>query len=150
MLNRVLAVALVCVILLSLAVGYVIIEPRTVTYRVEIAGVTLTVELAETSADQQKGLSYRSSMASDHGMLFIFDHADLWGFWMHEMMFPLDIIWFNAQKQAVFMEVDLQPCTPQACPIYTPTAPALYVLEVNAGFVMAHNVTLGTTFTFVS
>jgi uncharacterized membrane protein (UPF0127 family) len=69
---------------------------------------------------------------------------------MHDMMFPLDIVWFNSTRQAVFIEVNLQPCTPEQCPIYTPTAPALYVLEVNANYVQEHNISLGVTFAFVS
>ena len=146
--KKLVAAALAGLILLSLVVGYVIVEPKTRTIRIEIAGIALIVELAETTADQERGLSYRSNMPIDHGMLFIFNQENLWGFWMHEMMFPLDIIWFNSQRQAVFIEDNLQPCTPQSCPIYTPSSPALYVLEVNAGFVTAHNIILGTTFTF--
>ena len=111
--------------------------------------VLLIVEIAKTSAAQQKGLSGRTSLASDHGMLFVFDHEDFWGFWMPDMNFPLDIIWFNSNQQVVFIEQNLPPCTPQNCPVYTPNMKALYVLEVNAGFVMAHHILLGTTFTFL-
>jgi uncharacterized membrane protein (UPF0127 family) len=67
---------------------------------------------------------------------------------MKGMRFSLDIIWFNSQRKAVFIEQDLLPCTPQECPVYTPPAKATYVLEVNAGFVRAHNISLGVTFNF--
>ena len=109
----------------------------------------MTVELATTPAAQEEGLSNRSSMAADHGMLFIFDQQAEWSFWMHQMEFPLDIIWFNSSKQAVFIEEDLPPCTPTSCPIYTPPANAMYVLEVNAGFVGVHGITVGPSFSFV-
>lgn len=69
---------------------------------------------------------------------------------MYEMKFPLDIIWFNSSRQAVFFEQDLAPCTPTACPVFTPTARAMYVLEVDAGFIAAHRVSLGDTFTFLA
>ena len=108
------------------------------------------VEIANTPTEQTKGLSGRDSLPQDHGMLFVFDHEDLWGFWMIEMKFPLDIIWFNSDKQAVYVKQNLPPCTPQACPVIEPPMKALYVLEVNAGFAQAHNVTLGTTFTFLN
>ena len=107
------------------------------------------MELAETSTDQQKGLSGRANLRADHGMLFVFDHEAAWGFWMNGMMFPLDIIWFNSTRQAVFIEQDLQPCGSGQCPIFTPAVAALYVLEVNAAFVHTHDVKLGTTFAFV-
>jgi len=141
----------VCIIVLlaaSLLIGYYIyMQPRTAT--IEFAGVRLTVELATTPAAQEQGLSGRDSMPADHGMLFVFNQEAQWGFWMHEMRFPLDIIWFNAQRQVVFMEQDLSPCTPTACPVYSPSVNALYVLEVNAGFVRANGVGLGESFTFV-
>jgi uncharacterized membrane protein (UPF0127 family) len=128
---------------------YFFLQPIN-TVRIAFAGVTLTVELAKTSAEQERGLSYRDSMPPDHGMLFLFDSEANWGFWMHEMRFPLDIIWFNSQRQAVYIQQSLQPCTPQNCPVFIPSAKAMYVLEVNAGFVESHDVTLGDAFTFLS
>ena len=115
-----------------------------------VGNVLLIVEIAKTSAAQQKGLSGRTSLASDHGMLFVFDHEDYWGFWMVDMKFPLDIIWFNSTRQVVFIEQNLPPCTPQNCPVFTPNVKAMYVLEVNAGFVLAHQITFGTSFIFLA
>lgn len=88
-------------------------------------------------------------MASDHGMLFVFDSEGNWSFWMKGMRFSLDIIWFDSQRHTVYVEQGLLPCTPQNCPIYTPPAKAMYVLEVNAGFVQAHDISLGEMFNFV-
>ncbi len=88
--------------------------------RILVGNVLLLVEIANTPSAQQKGLSGRTSLPSDHGMLFVFDHEDYWGFWMVEMNFPLDIIWFNSNRQAVFIEQNLPPCTPQNCPVFTP------------------------------
>ena len=123
---------------------------QTQPSRILVGNILLVVEIAKTSADQQKGLSGRTSLPSDHGMLFVFDHEDYYGFWMIDMKFPLDIIWFNSTRQAVFIEQNLPPCTPQNCPVFTPNVKAMYVLEVNAGFVLAHQIALGTTFTFLS
>lgn len=143
------AILVVVIIVTAFSVGYMLI-PQGKATRIEISGIVLTVELAETVADQERGLSGRDSMAPDRGMLFVFDSAGYWGFWMHEMKFPLDIIWFNSTRQAVFIEQNLPPCTPEACPVYNPTAQAQYVLEVNAGFVRANNIQLGVGFTFPS
>jgi uncharacterized membrane protein (UPF0127 family) len=120
------------------------------TTQIRIQDVTLTVQLATTPAEQTQGLSGVPSMSANQGMLFVFDHQDYWTFWMIDMKFPLDIIWFNSARQVVFMEQNLQPCTPDNCPTYTPDASAKYVLEVNAGFAAAHHVTYGTTFTFLN
>jgi uncharacterized membrane protein (UPF0127 family) len=122
----------------------------TATNQIMIAGVNLTVEIAKTLTAQEEGLSDRSSLPIDHGMLFDFDHQDYWTFWMIDMKFPLDIIWFNSAHQVVYFVQNLPPCTPDNCPTYTPDATAMYVLEVNAGFVATHHITLGTAFTFIT
>jgi hypothetical protein len=119
------------------------------TTRIAIAGTVLVVELALTSQAQEKGLSGRSSLPKNHGMLFVFDHEDYWSFWMPDMKFPLDIIWFNSAHRVVWTELNLQPCSPSDCPIITPESQAMYVLEVNAGFVTAYHIGLGTTFSFL-
>ena len=116
------------------------------TVHIMIAGVVLTVELAETATAQEKGLSGRPSLPSDHGLLFVFGREDYWAFWMIDMRFPLDIIWFNSTRQVVFTEPNLPPCTPQNCPVVTPTVKAMYVLEVNAGFMASHHIQSGTHF----
>lgn len=145
--NKLLVGSLLFLIAIGGVVAYSVTQSETT--HIMIGGVLLTVELAKTSAAQQKGLSGKPSLPNDHGMLFVFDHQDYWGFWMVEMHFPLDIIWFNSNRQVVFIERDLPPCTPQNCPVFTPNAKAMYVLEVNAGFVEAHQITFGSTFTFV-
>jgi len=143
-------IGIVIVALLAVSVSFVYYtysQPQT--EQIEFDGVTFTVELATTPAAQQQGLSDRDSMPLDHGMLFIFGQQAEWGFWMHEMMFPLDIIWFNSSRRVVFIEQNLAPCTPASCPVYVPSTNAMYVLEVNAGFVASHGVKLGDTFSFV-
>jgi len=146
-LNRLAVGAVLVLLAAALSVGYYLYE-RPKTIRIVISGVTLNVELAETAADQQRGLSGRDSMAADHGMLFIFDQESYWSFWMKGMRFPLDIIWFDSNKRAVFIEQDLQPCASEQCPIFTPPVKAMYTLEANAGFVRAHEISLGDTFIF--
>lgn len=109
---------------------------------------TLTVELATNVSAQERGLSGLPSLPSDEGMLFVFDHEGYWGFWMVSMRFPLDIIWFNSARQVVWTEPDLKPCPIYDCPVIMPNVKSMYVLEVNAGFIAAHHITLGTTFSF--
>jgi len=144
----VIGVVIVALLVASVSIWYYVYsEPKTA--RIELDGVMLTVELATTPAAQQQGLSNRDSMPTDHGMLFVFNQEAEWGFWMREMRFSLDMIWFNANRQAVFIEHDLPPCTPSICTVYTPSVNAIYVLEVNAGFVRANSVKLGDSFSFI-
>lgn len=142
-------VILVVIVVSAGSIAYFVSQPAK-GVRIVLSGVVIDVELATTAAAQEKGLSGRDSMSANHGMLFVFDSENYWGFWMHEMRFPLDIVWFDSNRRAIFFEQRLQPCTPNACPVFTPTAKAMYVLEVNAGFVATHNVLLGDTFSFAS
>jgi len=149
-LKRTVIIAVVAVILvLAVSAGYFLFQQRT-SDRISIDGVVLNVDLATTPAEQQRGLSGRNSMAPDHGMLFIFQSEDYWSFWMFEMNFPLDMIWFNSSRQAVFFQENLPPCGPSVCQVFTPSVKATYVLEVNAGFVAAHHVSLGDKFDFLT
>lgn len=139
----------IILIVVAVSVTYFALQPPK-TIQIMISGVVLNVELARTPAELQKGLSDRDSMPENYGMLFIFDTEGNWSFWMHGMRFHLDIIWFNSGKHIVFIEQNLQPCGTDLCPIYSPSANAMYVLEVNAGFVTTHRVALGDMFTFVT
>ena len=50
------------------------------------------VELATNSAQQQLGLSGRANMPNNQGMLFIFQTANRYPFWMKDMKFNLDML----------------------------------------------------------
>lgn len=51
-----------------------------------------TVEVARTSAQQAKGLMFRTALADDKGMLFPFPEPRVASFWMRNTVIPLDII----------------------------------------------------------
>ena len=58
-------------------------------------GVTIHVEVADTAKKRAEGLMYREHLGKDRGMLFTFDQAQPWTFWMKNTKIPLDIIWMN-------------------------------------------------------
>lgn len=103
--------------------------------KVTIDNHTFSVEVATTSAQQQQGLSGRNALSPDQGMLFIFNTADRYPFWMKGMEFPLDIIFIKNNKiVSISQNVPTPKTTNEAnLPIYVPTAPVNQVLEINAG-----------------
>ncbi len=117
---------------------------------IEIAGVRLTVEIADTAPKQERGLMFRESLPEDRGMLFVFTREGRYSFWMKDVRFPLDIIWFDENRRAVFFTTNLAPCNAFLCPLYTPDRDAKYVLEVKAGFVDRHAIVLNSTFVLLS
>ncbi len=91
------------------------------------------VELADTQAERELGLSNRATFSEDTGMLFIFEQEGQYGFWMKDTLIPLDIIWIDKDKQVVFIQKNAEPCKQEPCQTYNPRKNALYVLELNSG-----------------
>jgi len=91
------------------------------------------VELAETTEKQALGLMFREQMPDDHGMLFLFPGEAMRSFWMKNTRIPLDIFYFDEDLKLVSVAENTKPCRTQRCPSYPSTAPAKFVLELNAG-----------------
>jgi uncharacterized membrane protein (UPF0127 family) len=117
--------------------GRVVFPDRTV----------VTVEVAATEAARMRGLMFRSNLAPNEGMLFVFERVALYPFWMKNTLIPLDIIWLDAAKRVVSIAHSVPPCKADPCPSYPPEAESLYVVEVVSGFARAHGVRVGAQLT---
>lgn len=109
----------------------------------EFGGVSLRLEYATTTAAREFGLGGRTSIAPDEAMLFVFPVDDLYGFWMNDMLIPIDIFWLDSQGQVVSIEQEVDPSTYPN--VFYPTTPARYVLETVAGFAREHSITTSTS-----
>jgi uncharacterized membrane protein (UPF0127 family) len=98
-------------------------------------GVVIKAEIADTIKKRAEGLMHREHLPKDHGMLFTFDQAQPWTFWMKNTRIPLDIIWMNEKKQIIHIARNVPICTrtDDGCPQYQPNDPAMYVLELGGG-----------------
>ena len=116
-----------------------------------IGSTAIRVEIADTEQSRTRGLSGRSSLDPDKGMLFVFPKANYYTFWMPDMNFPLDIIWMDQNKIVVGVSQDLPPLQDKTKPIYyVPPKPSQYVLEVNAGFAKKFGIKEGNAVTIES
>ncbi len=107
-----------------------------------IASTTIEIEYANTPELRTQGLSGRNALPKNSGLLFVFDTEERAGFWMKDMNFPIDILWIDESRTVVHIE---RAVTPESYPhIFYPAAKARYVLEVNAGFVEKHKITVGS------
>lgn len=97
-------------------------------------GRCVEVEIACTEAQRKRGLQLRKFLPQNFGMLFIFPHEGVHGFWMKDTLIPLDIMWLDKSKKVISIAKNVLPCHNNPCAIYTSEGNALYVLEVNAGF----------------
>lgn len=113
-------------------------SPRDV---VCVSGVRLSVEVADDREERETGLSGRTSLPEDHGMLFVFETAARHGFWMKDTTIPLSIAF--ADSAGVIRQIEaLEPLSEE---VVSPAVPVLLALEVNRGWFGEHGVGLGDT-----
>lgn len=119
--------------ILFLLGGCVHAAPAVPSPAVELHGQRFSVELALDDASRQHGLMMRTTLAPDHGMLFVFPYTAPLAFWMKNTLIPLDILYFDTDRRLVSMQLNVPPCKADPCPVYPSDAPARYVLELSAG-----------------
>jgi uncharacterized membrane protein (UPF0127 family) len=105
---------------------------------------------AETMIDRidiQRGLMFRASLASDHGMLFVYPGPNQHQHWMYQVLMPLDIVWLDSKRKIVEIVENAQPCKTQAskCELYGGKDFSNYVLELKGGMVRKYGLRLGQT-----
>lgn len=125
-------------------------RPRPLT--VTLGAYPIQVEVANNAYEQELGLGERDGLLPDTGMLFVFDGpAETRYFWMKGMRFCLDIIFLD-QGQIIGASENACPAPPGAAdaeiPRQTSPGPAEYVLEVPAGYLTAHGLGVGSSYSF--
>lgn len=121
-------------------------ERKRITLISDGAAVSVDVEVADNFTTRARGLMGRNSLGPNEGMLFVFDKPGIYPFWMVNTSIPLDAIHI-AENGTVVDVISMEPCglNVAKCQLYTPKAPAKYVLEVNMGFAARHGVAAGMT-----
>lgn len=112
---------------------------------IDFSDASVTALVPATVALQEKGLAGRTQLSDAEGMLWRFDPPQRPAFWMKDMRIPIDIIWIRqGLVTQLSTQVPLPPADPQATiPVYEPTSPVDYVLEVAAGYAARHDVRVG-------
>ncbi|MBU0647944.1 DUF192 domain-containing protein [Patescibacteria group bacterium] len=88
------------------------------------------VEVANDDIIRNRGLSGREQPGENEGMLFIYKEEGFYSFWMKDMKFDLDILFFDKEGKLVDYLDNLKPCEGSECQGYMPKEPAMFVLEV--------------------
>ncbi|YAF99187.1 MAG: DUF192 domain-containing protein (plasmid) [Nodularia sp. CChRGM 3473] len=95
---------------------------------------TFYLEVATKPEELEKGLKFRTSLPSNRGMLFKLGYQyNNVGFWMHQVRFPLDIIYLDNGVVTTVI-YNAQPCSQAPCPVYYGSS-ATKVLELPAGVI---------------
>ena len=111
-----------------------------------IGSTAIKVEVVQTPAERQKGLSGRLCIEKNQGMLFIFDKPSHYPFWMKDMNFPIDIVWIDDNHKVVDLDINVNPSTyPNT---FVSEKSAQYVLELQANRTKDLKIELGTLVNF--
>jgi uncharacterized membrane protein (UPF0127 family) len=103
--------------------------------------VRVRVEIADDVLEQSRGLMYRTALAEDRGMLFVFPDEEERSFWMRNTLIPLSIAFMDSEGRIVDIQ-DMKPLDDDP-PHYVSAEPAQYALEVNRGFFKVLGVKVG-------
>jgi len=126
---------------LSLAAAPAFAEPPQLPVVQLNAGMHLIrAELAADYASRMTGLMYRATMASNAGMLFIFDEAQQQCMWMKNTLLPLSVAFIDDSGTIINVE-DMAPQTEDS---HCAKRPARYALEMNRGWFAARGIKPGT------
>lgn len=116
-------------------------ETSVLTVETPTGAHRFDIEIADDIDEQQRGLMYRTAMAPDAGMLFVYPDQKIITMWMKNTVLPLDMIFIGADGRIVSV---LEGAVPYSEAILSSGVPALAVLEVNAGIIKAIGVQPGS------
>ncbi len=108
---------------------------------ISINNDTIHTVVAETFYERARGLMFRTSLAQDSGMFFVFDRPETLYFWMKNTLIPLDIAFVDSN----FVIVDIKHGQRGDTAIIKSSRPCLYALEVNFGYFKRHGIKEGDT-----
>lgn len=122
-----------------------VLSPRVVLSPKGKPSLNVSVEIARTEGERQRGLMYRQHLPMDRGMLFLFEEEEIQSFWMKNTVIPLDMIFIRQDMTVAGVVENAEPLSRDARSV---DVPSRFVLEVNGGWAGNHGVTRGTPVKF--
>jgi uncharacterized membrane protein (UPF0127 family) len=114
------------------------------TAELNVGGVAVTAEIADTPALRERGLMDRDSLPENHGMLFVYADEQIRSFWMRNTPLALDIAFLDRNGSIVNVET-MEPNSDES---WLSESPAMYALEMSAGWFERNGVGVGARVEF--
>jgi len=127
-------------IILSVVSGVSACPLQLSSINIDVHGVQLNLEIADTPEERQCGLSGREYLPPDAGMLFVLPETMPFAVWMKDTRMPLDIAFLDEAGRVVAIK-QLDPQHQNL--IYSSPRPVRYAIEVHRGWFAAHHVRVG-------
>lgn len=106
----------------------------------------IEIAVAETDAARSEGLMNVHHLPENAGMLFIFEDESPRSFWMANTPIPLDIIFADQSGQIVRIHRNTRPFSHESI---QSGYPAMFVVEVNAGYTLRNDINEGMAISFI-
>lgn len=101
--------------------------------------VPVTVEIASTSEQRQKGFMNRKNIPDGTGMIFVFEQDQILSFWMKNTPHPLSIAYIDRKGKIR----DILPMTPYSLSTIVSSGSVRYALEVPQNWFEKNNIQEG-------
>ena len=112
---------------------------------IKIDNSVINVEIAESDAERQRWLTFREDkFQPNSAMILVYPKLDYHELWLINIVYNLDIMWFDENGNLVYMIKNAKPCEnildPQKCTFKT-TIPSKYIVVSSSGFIKENNIT---------
>jgi uncharacterized membrane protein (UPF0127 family) len=115
-------------------------QPKLATTNLWIGPHVMIAELARSGLEVQTGMMFRTNMAENEGMLFIFPVPHQTSFWMKNCPLPLSAAYIDSEGMIEEIH-DLQPFNTNS--VIAHSQSIQFVLETPQGWFQRHNVSTG-------
>ena len=129
-LGAVFQVARLALLMLLLGITAACSADNQGTFHTAKGTYTFNLEMADTEAERERGLMFRTTLAPDAGMLFDYHHEQLAYFWMQNTLIPLDMIFIGEDGIVKTIHVNARPMDTTPIPSQVPVR---FVLEIAGG-----------------
>lgn len=112
--------------------------------QISIGDNAFATEIANTPEKMQRGMMFRTNMADNQAMLFVFTRPQPVVFWMKNTLIPLDMLFFDADGKLLEIKPNVPPCKRRPCKNYASAHSNIrYVVELKAGTVEKQRIAVG-------
>ncbi len=111
--------------------------------QVYIDDVPLKVVVFDTPGERELGLMHAKNLPEGAGALFVFERERVVDFWMKNVTFPVDMLFFDKAKRLIYKLEAVQPCLAERCSSVS-IGGVMYVVEVSSDNVDYKKVSVGS------
>ncbi len=124
--------------------GFIKAQPKLQTMKLYVGPEVVTAELAMNQIQIATGMMFRTEMAENEGMLFVFSKPHRTSFYMKNTKLPLNIAYIDSEGTILELH-ELKPL--DETPVEAKSDRVQFVLEMNKGWFARHNVAVGSIIT---